>query len=73
MTDSKNRNPKIFQIGFNRCATRSIGEWFELNNIPSAHCWLNIDLEQQRDLSKLYAIHTHTPQIGCYMYQIEFT
>ncbi len=45
----QNRIDKIFQIGFNKCATRSMGEWFDNNGISSRH-WIDVPTKQQRDL-----------------------
>lgn len=29
--------PKVFQIGFNKCATRTLAQFFEVNGYPSVH------------------------------------
>eukprot|EP01084_Bolivina_argentea_P052694 96791_1 len=40
---------KIFQVGFNKCATRSIAEWFENNQISAVH-WIDVPTKEQRNL-----------------------
>ncbi|WP_377190796.1 sulfotransferase [Ruegeria meonggei] len=33
----KERQPKIFQMGFNKCSTRTFNNFFEINGVKSVH------------------------------------
>ena len=60
--ENKNSNIKIFQIGFNKCGTRSIYSFFkEINNITSMHAWIKLTKQMRKNYDTNTSLLTNVP------------